>query len=121
MAINTATNFNIGANLPIDDRLVVNTYSDLVNLLAYEGLISYVLYEKTEYIYQDGVWKKYEKEDKAVVSSTAPTSSSIWFDISESPQEPQQTLLLHDGDELLPDSLENDILIDENSNKLLEE
>ena len=59
MAINTATNFSVGANLPIDDRLVVNTYSDLTNLLTYEGLVSYVLDEKKEYIFKNNQWNLY--------------------------------------------------------------
>ena len=117
MAINTATNFSVGANLPIDDRLVVNTFSDLSSLLEYEGLISYVLDEKTEYIYQDGQWKKNEKEDKAVVSATAPTNSSVWFDVSESSSNPETVSLINDN-ELIDGSSEQ--LLD-NGDKLLEE
>lgn len=57
--INVGTNFNIVANLPIDKRIVVNNYSDLLNITwLYNGLLVYVNSEQTYYYYDGSVWKK---------------------------------------------------------------
>ena len=132
MAINTATNFSVGANLPIDDRLVVNTVADLANLLSFEGLVSYVKSEKTEYIFKDGVWGKYEKESKPHISSVAPspTDTDVWFDTSETAQAEEPMMMsipkpagdsLLNQDELLPDNNSSEILIDSTNDTLITE
>lgn len=125
MAINTATNFSVGANLPIDERLVVTNLEALNTLLVYEGLVSYVISEKCEYIYQDGVWKKYEKENKAHISDTAPspTQTDIWFDTnngeSYTEQQVETISLLIDDENLIEKS--NDILSEAETELLNEE
>lgn len=116
MAINTATNFSVGANLPIDERLVVTNLEALNTLLVYEGLVSYVVSEKCEYIYQDGVWKKYEKENKAHISDTAPspTQTDVWLDTSDTEQQTNTASLLQNEEEsLLLEDTENVIINEE--------
>lgn len=119
MAINTATNFSVGANLPIDERLVVANLEALNTLLVYEGLVSYVVSEKCEYIYQDGVWKKYEKENKAHISATAPNpaQTDVWLDTSGnsevSMQQEEPVTLLNGEESLLLDDTENVIINEE--------
>lgn len=53
------TNFQIGAEAPIDARFVVESKQGLSDgdLKKYEGLISYVKDEKTYYQYTNGAWK----------------------------------------------------------------
>lgn len=133
MAINTATNFSVGANLPIDDRLVVNTVADLANLLSFEGLVSYVKSEKTEYIFKDGAWRKYEKESKPHISSVSPSpaDTDVWFDTSETPQAEEPMMmsipkpagdgLLNQDGLLLPDNNSSEILIDSTNDTLIKE
>lgn len=115
MAINTATNFSVGANLPIDERLVVTNLEALNTLLVYEGLVSYVVSEKCEYIYQDGVWKKYEKENKAHISDTAPnpTQTDVWLDTSDTEQQTNTASLLNEEESLLLEDTENVIINEE--------
>jgi len=56
--INVGTNFNIVAPLPIDTRIVVENYSDLLNITwTYYGLLVYVKSEETYYYYAGG-WEK---------------------------------------------------------------
>ena len=79
MAINTATNFSVGANLPIDERQVVSSYADLASLLVYEGLLTYVKNEKCLYIYKDNSWVKYEQDinlDAYALKTEIPTKTS---------------------------------------------
>lgn len=69
------TNFQIGAEAPIDARFVVESRQGLGDgdLKKYEGLISYVKDEKTYYQYTNGAWKALAinslEELKALIAS----------------------------------------------------
>lgn len=69
------TNFQIGAEAPIDARFVVESREGLNDgdLKKYEGLISYVKDEKTYYQYTNGAWKALAinslEELKALIAS----------------------------------------------------
>ena len=53
MAITINDGFSLGARLPIDSRFIVDLYSELSALLAYEGLVTYVKEHQKEYIYKN--------------------------------------------------------------------
>lgn len=57
--ITVGTNFQIGAEAPIDARFTVTSRQGLddADLKKYEGLISYVKDKKTYYQFVDGAWK----------------------------------------------------------------
>lgn len=123
MAINTATNFKVGANLPIDDRQVVSTYSELANLLAYEGLITYVKDEKIYYEYSDSSWKKFETGGNG--GETRPLKEYVESGVTEKQLEPNIyyifdsqvasdiTLTLAEEDETYLDEFMGEIKVDE--------
>lgn len=56
MAITINDGFSLGARLPIDSRFIVDLYSELSVLLAYEGLVTYVKEHQKEYIYKNDEW-----------------------------------------------------------------
>ena len=57
MAIRIASNFKTGASQPLDEREVVEAYTDLANIdTAYEGLEVFVLENKKKYRYVNGEW-----------------------------------------------------------------
>lgn len=67
MAIKISSNFELTTPAPVDSRTVVNTQADLEVLLAYEGLVVYVIEEACEYIYKKDsdsniTWQKNELE-----------------------------------------------------------
>ena len=60
-AINTSAGFKYNANSPLDDRLVVETYTDLntLNSYSYEGIIVYVIDENRHYKYNGEAWQEF--------------------------------------------------------------
>ena len=58
--ITVASGFDLGAKTPLDSRLVANTFDELVdhvqNNRAYEGMIVYVISDKTTYQYTGTDW-----------------------------------------------------------------
>ena len=58
--ITVASGFDLGAKTPLDSRLVANTFDELVdhvqNNRAYEGMIVYVISDKTTYQYTGMDW-----------------------------------------------------------------
>ena len=56
-AITTTAGFNYAAQQPLDDREVVQSYSDLTELISYEGIEVYVVDNKKSYKLINGEWK----------------------------------------------------------------
>lgn len=58
--ITVASGFDLGAKSPLDSRIVVNTVEErdahVTNNRAYNGMIVYVIEDKTTYQYLDGEW-----------------------------------------------------------------
>lgn len=58
--ITVASGFDLGAKSPLDSRIVVNTVEELnahvTNNRAYDGMVVYVIEDKTTYQYLDGEW-----------------------------------------------------------------
>lgn len=58
--ITVASGFDLGAKTPLDSRLVVNTIEErdahVTNNRAYDGMIVYVIEDKTTYQYLKGEW-----------------------------------------------------------------
>lgn len=58
--ITVASGFDLGAKSPLDSRIVVNTVEErdahVTNNRAYDGMIVYVIEDKTTYQYLDGEW-----------------------------------------------------------------
>ena len=58
--ITVASGFDLGAKTPLDSRLVANTFDELIdhvqNNRAYEGMIVYVISDKTTYQYTGKEW-----------------------------------------------------------------
>lgn len=52
----TTAGFQFNANLPLDDRLVVETYEDLASIPCYEGMIVYVKNDAKHYKYSNNSW-----------------------------------------------------------------
>lgn len=55
--ITTTAGFKFDANLPLDDRLAVETAGDLKSLPCYEGMIVYVKQKKQHATYIDSKWE----------------------------------------------------------------
>lgn len=66
-AITTTAGFNYAAQQPLDDRAVVNNYSDLAELISsgvsYEGMEVYVVANKKSYKLIDASWKAVATDD----------------------------------------------------------
>ena len=75
--ISTTAGFNYASEQPLDDREVVQSYSDLAelidNYMSYEGIEVYVVDDKKSYKLIDGSWKAIATEEY-VNSSLANTS-----------------------------------------------
>ena len=58
--ITVASGFDLGAKSPLDSRIVANTVEErdahVTNNRAYDGMIVYVIEDKTTYQYLDGEW-----------------------------------------------------------------
>jgi hypothetical protein len=59
----TTAGFQFNADLPLDDRLVVETNTDLASLNRYEGMIVYVKNEQKHYTYINGSWSLFSGEE----------------------------------------------------------
>ena len=51
----TTAGFQFNANLPLDDRLAVETFQDLASLTCYDGMIVYVKNEQISIFYKKTV------------------------------------------------------------------
>ena len=76
----TTAGFQFNANLPLDDRLVVETLEDLSSLLSYDGMIVYVQSEKQHYKNIDGTWIVLIEEQGQINNITVNESSFIFGD-----------------------------------------
>lgn len=91
-----AANFTLGARSPIDDRQVVDAYSDLQSLLAYKGLIVYVLADDKVYLCYD----VREAQDPAY------------------PDDSTKKIIVSDWKELMPEIPEQECATEEDINNL---
>ena len=57
------TGFNYPSNRPLDDREVVQSYGDLKDLYAYEGIEVYVVDDKKSYKLINSVWTAIATEE----------------------------------------------------------
>lgn len=58
----TTAGFQFNANLPLDDRLAVETFQDLALLTCYDGMIVYVKNEQKHYSYINSSWSVFSGE-----------------------------------------------------------
>lgn len=76
MAVRVSTNFKVGAQIPIDERFVVNTFADLAKMdNAYEGLRTYVKDEGKFYVCSESEDGFVFEEDRSGGQATAEFAS----------------------------------------------
>jgi hypothetical protein len=89
--ISTGSGFKYQSEAPLDARLVVDTFSELAELVAahgaYEGMLVYVKTDdavntKGYYTYDGESWAKFKSGPTITISVNEPNSGSvgdIWF------------------------------------------
>ena len=91
--ITIASGFDLGAETPLDSRLVVETFQELQdhidNNRAYDGMIVYVVEHKTTYQYRDGKIRVFGEGGSGggdgfvhIGSDLPPSEEYLWIDTS---------------------------------------
>ena len=92
--ITTTAGFNFGSPGPLDDRAVVESYTDLASLNTYEGMEVYVIENKKSYKLIDTEWVAVATEasmsesfsslfSSGTADPGANTASQFYFKYSE--------------------------------------